>query len=172
MNPIQENQTRDLISLPKIDVHFHVDGSFNSRRPPIWQVSSIRPGQSQGVFGGNMGWVDFDEIFSPIVKMKTLRFLIEVVTTGDLELLQLNAKTLFHGDRKNLYSLQQAPTQWYRKFDNFIQFIGFSLSDEDIAYTRKTNKIDHPSSLCSMWTLCCAPTEMPKSLLNSFSNCD
>ena len=51
-----------------------------------------------------MGWVDFDEIFSPIVKMKTLRFLIEVVTTGDLELLQLNAKTLFHGDWKNLYS--------------------------------------------------------------------
>jgi ATP-binding cassette subfamily B (MDR/TAP) protein 1 len=43
--------------------------------------------------------VDFDEIFSPVVKLSTLRFLLCVVTHEDLELLQLDVKTAFlHGD--------------------------------------------------------------------------
>jgi ATP-binding cassette subfamily B (MDR/TAP) protein 1 len=43
--------------------------------------------------------VDFDEIFSPVVKLSTLRFLLGVVAHEDLELLQLDVKTTFlHGD--------------------------------------------------------------------------
>jgi hypothetical protein len=101
--------------------------------------------------------VDFDEVFSPVVKMTTLHFLLGVVALEDLELLQLDVKTTFlHGDldeeiymeqlqgfaspgrehlvcrlRKTLYRLKQAPRQWYRKFDDFIQSIGFFRSDED-----------------------------------------
>ena len=37
--------------------------------------------------------VDFDEIFSPIVKMTTLRLLLRVLVTKNLELEQLNVKT-------------------------------------------------------------------------------
>ena len=79
--------------------------------------------------------VDFDEIFSPVVKMTTLRFLFGVVVVEDLELIQLDVKkTFLHGDlegelymeqskcfvatcqghivfirRKSLYGLKQAP---------------------------------------------------------------
>jgi ATP-binding cassette subfamily B (MDR/TAP) protein 1 len=43
--------------------------------------------------------VDFDEVFSLIVKITTLRFLLGVVAHKDLELLQLDVKTAFlHGD--------------------------------------------------------------------------
>jgi ATP-binding cassette subfamily B (MDR/TAP) protein 1 len=43
--------------------------------------------------------VDFNEVFSPVVKLSTLRFLLGVVTQEDLELLQLDVKTAFlHGD--------------------------------------------------------------------------
>ena len=33
--------------------------------------------------------------------------------------------------RKSLYGLMQAPRQWYKKFDDFIQSVGFSKRDED-----------------------------------------
>ena len=101
--------------------------------------------------------VNFDEVFSPVVKISTLWFLLRVVAAENLELLQLDVKTaFFHGDldeeiymeqpqgfastgqehlvcrlRKSLYGLKQAPRQWYWKFDDFVQSIGFLRSDED-----------------------------------------
>ena len=43
--------------------------------------------------------VDFDEIFSPMVKMTTLCFMLGVVAADNLELIQLDVKTIFlHGD--------------------------------------------------------------------------
>ena len=52
--------------------------------------------------------VDFEERFSPIVKMTTRRFLLRVVFFEDLELLQLDVKTTFlHGDiDKEIYMEQ------------------------------------------------------------------
>ena len=45
--------------------------------------------------------VDFDEIFSPVVKMRTLRFMLSIVVADNLELIQLDVKTVFlHGDLK------------------------------------------------------------------------
>ena len=43
--------------------------------------------------------VDFDEIFSLVVKITTLRFMLGVVAADNLELIQLDVKTTFlHGD--------------------------------------------------------------------------
>ena len=80
-----------------------------------------------------------------------------VMEAENLELIQLEVKTTFlHSDlkeeiymkqpkgfvassqehlvcrlRKSLYGLKQAPRPWYKKFDDFIQSIGFSKSDEE-----------------------------------------
>ena len=88
---------------------------------------------------------DFDKSFSPVVKMTTLRFMLGVVATENVELIQLDVKTtFFHGDlkeeiymeqpkgfvasgqdhlvyrlKKSLYGLKQALQQWYKKFDDF-----------------------------------------------------
>ena len=40
--------------------------------------------------------------------------------------------------KKSLFSLKQAPRQWYKKFDDFIQLVGFSKSDEDHCLFTKT----------------------------------
>ncbi|KAL9250580.1 Retrovirus-related Pol polyprotein from transposon TNT 1-94-like protein [Drosera capensis] len=101
--------------------------------------------------------IDYNEIFSPVVKMTTIRLVLSIVTTEDLHLEQLDVKTTFlHGDldediymvqtegyqiagkknlvcklTKNLYGLKQAPRQWYLKFDNFMSSSGYKKSDLD-----------------------------------------
>ena len=48
---------------------------------------------------------DFDEIFSLVVKITTLRLMLGVVAVDNLELIQLDVKTAFlHGDlQKEIY---------------------------------------------------------------------
>jgi ATP-binding cassette subfamily B (MDR/TAP) protein 1 len=124
---------------------------------PKYKVRIVAKGfqQEYGVY--------LDEGFSPVVKMKTLRFLLSVVALKDLELLQLDVKmTFLHGDldkeiymeqpqgfaspgrehlvfrlRKSLYGLKQAPREWYRKFVDFVRLIGFLWSDEDHCFYSK-----------------------------------
>ena len=45
--------------------------------------------------------VDFEEIFSPVVKMTTLRCVLALVAQQDMELVQMDVKMAFlHGDLK------------------------------------------------------------------------
>ena len=46
--------------------------------------------------------------------------------------------------KKSLYGLKQAPRKWYKKFDNFIQSVGFSKSDEDRCLFPKTAQDGSP----------------------------
>ncbi|KAL4396480.1 hypothetical protein AHAS_Ahas01G0096100 [Arachis hypogaea] len=52
--------------------------------------------------------VDYNEIFSPVVKHTFIQVLLSLVTHGDLELEQLDVKTTFlHGDlEKEIYMYQ------------------------------------------------------------------
>ncbi|RVW96404.1 Retrovirus-related Pol polyprotein from transposon TNT 1-94 [Vitis vinifera] len=101
--------------------------------------------------------IDYIEIFSPVVKMSTIRLVLGMVAAENLYLEQLDVKTAFlHGDleedlymiqpegfivqgqenlvcklRKSLYGLKQAPRQWYKKFDNFMHRIGFKRCEAD-----------------------------------------
>ena len=82
--------------------------------------------------------VDFNEIFSPIVKYTSIQVFLSLVAIKDLELEQLDMKTVFlHGDleeqiymkqpedfevvgkenhicllKKSLYGFKQSPRQW------------------------------------------------------------
>ena len=52
--------------------------------------------------------VDFDEIFSPVVEMTTLCFMLDIMAVDNLELIQLDVKTTFlHGDlQEEIYMAQ------------------------------------------------------------------
>ena len=101
--------------------------------------------------------IDYYEIFSPVVKLTTIRLMLSIVTTKGLYLEQLDVKTAFlHGDleeeiymqqpegfaeddkeelvcrlTKSLYGLKQAPRQWYKKFDGFMQGNGYLRCNVD-----------------------------------------
>ena len=101
--------------------------------------------------------IDFNEVFSPVVKHSSIRVLLAMVALFDLELEQLDVKTAFlHGEleeqiymkqpegfvvqgkedhvcllKKSLYGLKQSPRQWYKRFDSFMLGHGYSRSDYD-----------------------------------------
>ena len=108
--------------------------------------------------------VDYNEVFSPVVKHTSIRVLLALVAQMDMELVQLDVKTAFlHGDlkeeiymtqpegfkvagkekmvcklEKSLYGLKQSPRQWYKRFDKFMIRIKYTKGSYDqCVYFRK-----------------------------------
>lgn len=101
--------------------------------------------------------VDYNEIFSSVVRHTSIRFILALTAAFDLELEQMDVKTKFlheelsevvymhqppgyvsHGSKnkvyllkKFLYGLKQSPRQWYLRFYSFIGSCGFNRSKLD-----------------------------------------
>ena len=88
----------DLVELPKNLLALSCRWSSAANRPPILLVPSTKL-DSRVMIPREEYRDDFDEVFLPTVKMTIVRFLLRVVATGNLGLLQLDDKTTFiHGD--------------------------------------------------------------------------
>ena len=92
MHSIQANKTWDLVELPKNRRALRLKETSDSTNPK-YKARLVAKGFRQE-YG-----VNFDEIFSPVVKMTTLLFMLVVMAANNLELIQLDVKTTFlHGD--------------------------------------------------------------------------
>ncbi|KAL4383727.1 hypothetical protein GQ457_15G024680 [Hibiscus cannabinus] len=156
MQSLHENQTYDLVELPKRrralkNKWVYKLKTDESNKKPRHKAGIVVKGcnQKEGI--------DFEEIFSLVVKMSSIRVVLSLVATLDLEVEQLDVKTTFlHGDleeeiymeqprgfivpgkenlvcrlRKSLYDLKQAPRQWYKKFDSFMTEHQFKKTQTD-----------------------------------------
>ena len=107
--------------------------------------------------------IDFNEVFSPVVRHTSIHILLALVALYDLEMEQLDVKTAFlHGNleeeiyiqqpegfvvpgkenhvyrlKKSLYGLKQSPRQWYKRFDSFM--VGSRSSYDNCVYFQKTS---------------------------------
>ncbi|KAG8475483.1 hypothetical protein CXB51_032327 [Gossypium anomalum] len=126
---------------------------------PKYKVRLVAKGYSQ------IPGVDFTDVFSPVVKHSLIRALLGIVAMHDLELEQLDVKTVFlQGEleediymqqlegftvsekedyvcflKKSIYGLKQSPRQWYKRFDSFMTSHDFKRSSFDSCVYFKKN---------------------------------
>ncbi len=136
-------------------VKHNADGSVNR-----YKARLVAKGYAQ-TYG-----IDYEETYSPVAKMTTIRAIIVMAVAKGWSLYQMDVKNVFlHGDlheevymeqplgyvdethpnlvcrlKKTLYGLKQAPRAWSDKIGQYLVTSGFQTSNADFSlYVKKTN---------------------------------
>jgi Reverse transcriptase (RNA-dependent DNA polymerase) len=98
MKSLQENDTYELVQLPKSRKALRNKWVFKLKRDGNGELMKYKARLVVKGFGQKQG-IDFEEIFSPVVKMTFIRAVLGLVAGLDLELEQFDVKIVFlHGD--------------------------------------------------------------------------
>ena len=164
MQSLVKNHTWKLATLPKGKkeigykwVYAQKEG-FPSKNDVRYKARLVAKGYAQ------KEGIDYNEVFSPVVKHSSIRILLALIAQFNIELVQMDVKTAFlHGDleeeiyitqpdgfkvtgkenwvcklSKSLYGLKQSPRQWYKRFDQFMIGQNYTRSSFDhCVYFRK-----------------------------------
>ncbi|KAH9723668.1 hypothetical protein KPL70_007189 [Citrus sinensis] len=165
---LHKNKTWELVPLPRGRKAIGNKWVYKIKRDGNDQVERYRARLVVKGYAQKEG-IDFNEIFSPVVRLTTVRVVLAMCATFDLHLEQLDVKTAFlHGEleeeiymlqpegfaetgkenlvcklNKSLYGLKQAPRCWYKRFDSFIMSLGYNrLSSDHCAYYKRFENND------------------------------
>ncbi|KAK8918961.1 hypothetical protein KSP39_PZI021675 [Platanthera zijinensis] len=135
MTALWANQTWNLVPLPPghtpvgckwVYVIKHVaDGTIDRLKARLVACGFT---QQQGL--------DYEETFSPVAKLNTVRVLISVAVHRRWPLFQLDIKNAFlNGDLQEtaLCGLKQSPRAWFDKFSKALQEVGFTRSSTNFS---------------------------------------
>ncbi|GKB53449.1 ribonuclease H-like domain-containing protein [Tanacetum coccineum] len=115
---------------------FHADGTLSR-----YKACLVANGRSQ-----KLG-VDFDEMFSPVVKPATVRTVLSLVVSRKWSIHQLDVKNAFLNDNlsetRSLYGLRQAPRGWFQRFTGYVTRAGFyhSRCDSSLFICRQGSQV-------------------------------
>ena len=164
MKALQNNNTWELTTLPDrkkpvgckwvFTVKYKADGTVER-----YKARLVAKGYTQ-TYG-----IDYQETFSPVAKLNTIRILLSLAANLDWPLHQFDVKNTFlHGDleeevymdippgftgikgkmvcrlTKSLYGLKQSPRAWFGKFSLAMRKNGFSQSNSDHTLFLKRNE--------------------------------
>ncbi|MCO5575866.1 hypothetical protein L7F22_029671 [Adiantum nelumboides] len=106
MQSLEKNHTWDLVDLPPghkaLPCKWVYKKKVTSDAASKYKARLVAKGYKQ------KHGVDFDEIFSPVVKLATLRLVLGLVAFEDMELKQMEVKTAFlHGDLLEMIYMMQ-----------------------------------------------------------------
>jgi transposase InsO family protein len=165
---LHKNNTWDLVPLPQGRKAIGNKWVYKIKRDGNDQVERYRARLVVKGYAQKEG-IDFNEIFSPVVRLTTIRVVLAMCAIFDLHLEQLDVKTAFlHGEleeeiymlqpegfaetgkenlvcrlNKSLYGLKQAPRCWYKRFDSFIISLGYNrLSSDHCTYYKRFEEDD------------------------------
>ncbi|KAH9670456.1 hypothetical protein KPL70_016992 [Citrus sinensis] len=160
---LHKNKTWELVPLPRGRKAIGNKWIYKVKRDGNDQVERYRARLVVKGYAQKEG-IDFNEIFSPVVRLTTVRIVLAMCAIFDLHLEQLDLETAFlHGEleeeiymlqpegfaetgkenlvcrlNKSLYGLKQASRCWYKRFDSFIISLGYKrLSSDHCAYYKR-----------------------------------
>lgn len=156
MEALQKNKTWALVVLPKgkktvgckwiFSIKYKADGSIDR-----YKARLVAKGYTQ-TYG-----IDYQETFSLVAKLNTVRVLLSLAANLDWPLHQLDVKNAFlHGDleeevymdippgysssseakiacklQRALYGLKESPRAWFGRFSSAMRKYGFQQSNSD-----------------------------------------
>ncbi|KAE8704364.1 PLAC8 family protein [Hibiscus syriacus] len=166
IDALQQNQTWDLVPKIKDVKPISCKWVYKIKRHPDGSIERYKARLVAYGFSQQYG-LDYDETFSPVAKLTTVRVLLVLAANKDWNLWQMDVKNAFlHGEldreiymtqpmgfqsqdhseymcklRKALYGLKQAPRAWYGKIAEFLTKSGYSVTPADSSLFVKANEV-------------------------------
>ncbi|GJZ50804.1 ribonuclease H-like domain-containing protein [Tanacetum coccineum] len=163
MDVLLRNDTWDIVDLPKDKKAIRSQWIFKIKYKSSGEIDRYKARLVAQGFGQKEG-IDYEQTFSPVFKMVTVRCLLNVIVSNSWPVFQLDVNNAFlYGDlveivymkpregyfpsgnkvcrlKKSLYGLKQAPRQWNAKLIYALIENGFSESKSDYSLYTKSDK--------------------------------
>ncbi|GJX39888.1 ribonuclease H-like domain-containing protein [Tanacetum coccineum] len=163
MDDLLRNDTWEIVDLPKDKKAIGSKWIFKIKYKSSGETDRYKARLVAQEFGKKEG-IDYEQIFSHVVKMVTIRCLLNVVVSNSWHVYQLDVNNAFlYGDliktvymkppegyfsskdkvcklKKYLYGLKQEPRQWNAKLTSTLIENGFSQSKSDYSVYTKSDK--------------------------------
>ncbi|GKV08051.1 hypothetical protein SLEP1_g19738 [Rubroshorea leprosula] len=165
---LKQNQTWELVPKPNDVKPVSCKWVYKVKTRPDGKIERYKARLVARGFSQQYG-IDYDETFSPVAKINTVRVLLALAASKSWKLWQMDVKNAFlHGEidreiymeqpcgfedkrhseyvcklKKALYGLKQAPRAWYGKIAEFLVQSGYSMTVADSSLFVKTrgNKV-------------------------------
>ena len=159
---IVKNGTWNLVNLPSGAKAIGLKWIFKIKRNAYGSINKYKARLVAKGYIQRHG-IDFEEVFAPVARIETVRFLISLAASNEWEIHHLDVKTAFlHGDLKEivyvsqpegfevkgqeekvyklnkaLYGLRQAPRAWNEKLNKVLEKQNFKRCSKEPSLYRK-----------------------------------